>query len=102
MEGDNIVTRVKKIEYEFYSDKMPTGVNYMRNGNKPSVHNGTVKIKQYRLLAEEIEEPQEVYIDRLRTLYRTESLWSNKVTLNIYALKNYGLDLKKEIENENT
>jgi len=37
---------------------------------EPSVFNGTVSIRRYRVTFEEVEEPREVLIDRLADLWR--------------------------------
>jgi len=63
--------------------------------SEPSVFNRMVRVKRYRVTIEEIKEPDEVIIDRLRKLWKENDNHHNREPL-IVAAKKYGIDLLEE------
>ena len=62
---------------------------------EPSAFNEMIRVIKYRITVEPIEEPVEVYRERLRELWRKNTNHYNCRPL-VEAGKKYGIDLTKE------
>lgn len=67
--------------------------------SKPSAFNNMVRIKKYKVLVVEIEESDEIYIQRLKELFKVEQSFRNKQEIDRQArLLGYDLYLNKYID----
>lgn len=59
----------------------------------PDCFNSKVQIKKYKVTIEEIKEPDDIYIERLKTLYKISDNWHNRNAIQRFAKKHFNIDL---------
>lgn len=60
-----------ELPHTFETFRNPAGYSLMQlRQEEPSCFNGAVAVKRYRITAEEIQEPDEVIVERIRKLWR--------------------------------
>lgn len=85
--------KLKRYEFETFS---PFGHYNEQNLTQkdPSVFNGSIRIRKWRIVAEVIDEPVAVIAERIRQLWRKCSNYHHIGTLNS-AASEIGIDSKK-------
>lgn len=64
---------------------------YLRRG--PSAFNSFVNVYRYRVTVERIEEPDEVIVERLLTIYRTSDNYHDREAAHAHAKTHFAVDL---------
>lgn len=68
---------------------------------EPKAFNGNVLVKRYKVTIEEIQEPDEVILERLKALYKNETNHYTRNDLERYARINFDVDLEGLSNNDN-
>lgn len=92
-------------EYIIYNDKnnFYSLDELVRHNQEPNVINGSIYIKKYKITIEEISEPLDILKERLKDLYKKETNWHNKESLDRYSIRLFGCliyELDKEFIEE--
>jgi hypothetical protein len=65
----------------------PVGTHNIRDWtqSKPSSFNALIRVKKYRVTIEEVQEPEDVIIDRLVELYKNADSYRERAAIEDYA-----------------
>jgi hypothetical protein len=92
---------MKMIVKQIETFRPPSHINRRESDwNIPRAFNNYVMVKRYKMTIEEIVEPDEVVIGRLKKLYKETTNHYTRSSIASYARINYDIDLEEIEGNE--